>query len=92
MQKGEISRRHQKRQGGSRGRTGPGWAQAGQPSPFRALFTTPFDLDDPRVFIVLVRRATHHTICHSPLRSREERDTIPDVGTLQGRPRQSSQS
>jgi hypothetical protein len=35
------------------------WAQAGRPSPFRAPFSAPFDLDDPRTIYSPLPRATH---------------------------------
>jgi hypothetical protein len=44
MQEVENSRRHKKQPGGSRGRSGPKWAQDGRSSPFRARFGAPFDL------------------------------------------------
>jgi hypothetical protein len=65
-----------------------------------------FDLADFGLFIAPRPGATHQLIRHPPPRSREERDTIPEkrgssyltrvslagMGTLQGRPRRSSQS
>jgi hypothetical protein len=78
MHKGEGSRRHEKHHRRRRPWTGPRWAQAGRPNPFWAPFTASFDYTTLRLFIVPVPRATDYTIHHSPPRSREERDTIPD--------------
>jgi hypothetical protein len=67
MQKGERSRRHEKHHRRRRPRSGSKWAQAGRPNPF--WHHSP---------IVPLLKATHQFIRHSPSRSREERDTIPE--------------
>jgi hypothetical protein len=86
---------------------GPGRsAQAGRPSPLQARFGAPFDLAALRT--ILCAPAKSHASIHSPSAAEEQRkrDTVPErrgsrwltrvslasVGTLHGRPRQSSQS
>jgi hypothetical protein len=63
MQEVESSRRHEKQAGGSWGRTRPKWAHAGRPSPFRARFGTPFDLD--AILTIYSPLAKSHTSIHS---------------------------
>jgi hypothetical protein len=87
--------------GAKLGRNGPRPA-----SPFRARFGTPFDLPTIQTIYTPSPRATWEFIHNSPLRSREEKDTILErrgsrwltraplagVGTLHGRPRRNSRS
>ena len=72
MQLGKKSGSHEKQHGGSRGRTGLKWAQAGRsaqpiPGPVRA----PFDLDDLRA--IYSPRAKYHSSSHSSFAAEEQR-------------------
>jgi hypothetical protein len=71
MQKGERSRRHGKHRQQMRSRNGLKWAQAGWPSPFRAPFAAPFDLDDPRA--IYSPPAKSHASIHLPFTAEKQR-------------------
>ena len=66
-----------------RRRNGPKWDQADRPRPtdlahFEPGSPPPLTYPLIRLFKGLMPRATHQSIRHSPPRSREERDTIPE--------------
>jgi hypothetical protein len=65
--------------GGNRGRTGLKRAQTDRPSPFRARFGAPFDLDAIRT--IYSPLAKSHTSIHSSFAAEEQRslrDTISE--------------
>jgi hypothetical protein len=63
MQEVGNSRRHEKQPGVSGGPTGPKWARVGRPSPFRARFGAPFDLDVIRTIYSPLTKS--QTLIHS---------------------------
>jgi hypothetical protein len=71
MQKEERSRRHEKLARQRKPRSGPKWAQAGRPNPFRASFAAPFDLDDPQT--IYSPPAKSHERINSPFAAEEQR-------------------
>jgi hypothetical protein len=61
----------EKQPGGNRGRTGPKQAWADRPSPFRARFGAPFDLDALRT--IYSAPAKNHEELHSSSAAKEQR-------------------
>jgi hypothetical protein len=80
MQKGEDLEDSVSNVGRRRSRTGPKWAQAGRPSPFRGPVGPPFDLDASRAIYSPLTES--HASINSSSTAEEQRsltDTISEM-------------